>query len=227
MTAGPAVVRGGSEERSEPCGWCGTFGVCACERELLALFKAKDDALNMERKFLKDDELSKEDSSKSTEADSEDSLDSEPSDSDRCGLSLWQGTWNFRRVEGDFEALMVDAGVNWVIRQMAHQSNYGIGLAWQQIQQEGDKLTIIVSNGLMNTTMDLVLNGMEQTTVNEDGTAIRVTPRFENDMLLLDGRSEQTGKPLQSTRRYLCGNEMIIETTTSTGVVMKRCFRRD
>jgi len=232
----------GAERRSEPCGWCGSFeGRCACEKEFLALlYKTKSAAAHQTPKDVDGKEDLPSCCCISTVADSEESLagfsDTEateavmepaPEPEGPVVLPEWQGMWNFRRVEGNFEELMVDAGVSYFIRQMAHKSNYGIGLATQQIEQNGENLTIHVSNGLMTTTMELIVNGVEQRTVSEDGYPIFITAKLEDGVLSLDGRNEKTGKPLQKTRRYMCEDEMIIETTTSTGFVVKRIFRRD
>lgn len=37
---------------------------------------------------------------------------------------VWQ--WRLKRIEGDVDKFMADAGTNWALRKMAKQMNYGI-----------------------------------------------------------------------------------------------------
>jgi hypothetical protein len=130
-------------------------------------------------------------------------------------------------VEGDFEALMADAGVSWTVRKLAKGAGYGAGMVRHDIRLEGDRLAIVFKTrpGKIDE-LAVRLGVADQGTLNEDGTPIRVFPRWEGDALCMSGTQEDTGATMQSTRRYLVGEELVCESMTSTGLVVKRFFTR-
>lgn len=137
------------------------------------------------------------------------------------------GNWLLSRVEGDFEALMADAGVSWALRKLAKSMNYGAGLVSQTVEQEGSSLVITFNNGPGQPTNVMRLNvgsGL-QIANNEDGSCITVDPRWEDQCLYMSGKSAG-GTDMQPTKRYLSGQEMVCESTTSTGIVVRRFFSR-
>jgi len=136
------------------------------------------------------------------------------------------GTWVLDRVEGDFEALMADAGVPWAIRKLAKGAGYGAGMVRHVIRHEGDWLDVIFNVRPGKTEHMRVKMGLEeQSTANEDGTPIVVHPRWEGDALVVTGKG-QDGSPMQATRRYMADQELVCESQTSTGVAVKRFFTR-
>lgn len=154
------------------------------------------------------------------------SLTSSLSDEKHLQAPVFLGKWKFSKFEGNFEAMMIDAGVSWTTRKMAKSANYGIGLATHDIQQRGNELSINVHNGLLGTTMKLTVNGREQESIHEDGTRVLITPSWEGQMLRVEGKTKQGHRKIQSTKRYLSGEQMVIETTTSSGEVVLRYFSR-
>jgi hypothetical protein len=159
---------------------------------------------------------------------SEDSVASySNSDENYVQAQDFSGKWKFSKFEGNFEAMMTDAGVSWAMRKMAKSGNYGIGLATQDIRQIGNELSIKVHNGpLGGTTMKLEVDGGEQESVGEDGACILVKPSWDGRFLRVEGKTKQGGRQIQLTRRYMCGEQMVIETTTSRGEVILRYFSR-
>lgn len=138
----------------------------------------------------------------------------------------FSGKWKFSKIEGNFEALMIDAGVSWATRKMAKSANYGIGLATHAIEQNGSDLTINVHNGFLGTTMRLKVDGKEQECIGEDGAHVLAVPSWEGRALRLQGKTKQGHKNIQLTRRYLSGDKMVVETTTSKGEKVLRFFSR-
>lgn len=137
------------------------------------------------------------------------------------------GQWVLSRVEGDFEALMIDAGVSWAVRKMAKSMNYGAGLVTHNIEQDGNSLVIEVNNGpgQATSTMRLAVGGGCQSTDNEDGAPIVVDPRWEGRCLLIVGRAAD-GSAVRPLKRFVSGEEMVCESTTSSGDVVRRYFAR-
>jgi hypothetical protein len=157
---------------------------------------------------------------------SENSLTSCDSYEKRSEFPDLSGKWKFSKIEGKFEAMMIDAGVSWATRKMAKSANYGIGLGTQAIEQNGNDLTINVHNGFLGTTMRLNVDGKEQECIGEDGARVLVVPSWERRTLRVEGKTKQGNRKIQLTRRYLCGDQMVIETTTSKGEKVLRYFSR-
>lgn len=137
------------------------------------------------------------------------------------------GQWVLSRVEGDFEALMIDAGVSWALRKMAKSMNYGAGLVTHSIEQEGNSLVIECNNGpgQATGTMRLAVGGGSQSTANEDGAPIVVEPRWDGRCLVVAGRAAD-GSALRPLKRFVSGQEMVCESATSSGDVARRYFAR-
>jgi len=137
------------------------------------------------------------------------------------------GRWVLSRVEGDFEALMIDVGVSWAMRKMAKSMNYGAGLVTHSIEQEGNSLVIEFKNGPGQATsaMRLAVGGGNQSTANEDGAPIVVEPRWEGRCLVVAGLAAD-GSAVRPSKRFVTGQEMVCESTTSSGDVVRRYFAR-
>jgi len=139
----------------------------------------------------------------------------------------FNGSWRLIGVEGDFEEVMADAGVSWVVRKMARAAAYGAGILRQIITQDQDHITIEHCGAPMSGLTDFRIGGGEQKTFREDGKVIIANPTWYGKVLHVEGILED-GTPMQALRRYLnCESEMVIEVTTSTGWVVKRLFKKE
>jgi len=137
------------------------------------------------------------------------------------------GSWVLKTVEGDFEALMLDAGVSWAVRKLAQGAGYGAGIVRHEIRQDGGQLEILFKTLPGKTDrMAVRIDGCAQSTTNEDSAPVEVRPRWEGLALCMSG-SQPDGTPMQPTKRYLAGQELVCECSTSNGVVAaKRIFTR-
>jgi hypothetical protein len=139
------------------------------------------------------------------------------------------GTWNLERIEGDFDQILVDAGVSWMMRMTAKASNYGAGLISQKIVQDSDGNFFVEyrAPGFKNPTAEFSTT-KDSKTQNEDGAAVIMKARWEASRLWVEGK-DASSKPLQKTCRYLQsdGTEMVQEMYTSTGVCAKRIFKKE
>lgn len=135
----------------------------------------------------------------------------------------FSGTWTLRRVEGDFEALMADAGVSWVLRKAARAANYGVGMVRHRISQAGDHISVQISQGGSSHTMDFVVGAGEQETAGEDGSNAVVVPSWDGQSLRVSARNPKKSSG-QVTTRYFEDSLLVLETTTSTGISVKRYF---
>jgi len=221
-----AKVAARGKQALAPCGWCGSLDGCAC---LEALFPGYSGA--------RDHQVSSA-SSESTDVPEDTSQLGSPDDvslagdvgsssSSSAAPADFSGSWVLNRVEGDFEALMADAGVSWAIRKMAKSMNYGAGLVTQTVEQDGNSLAITFQNGpgQAPSVMRLVVGGGVQTTSNEDGSDVTLQPRWEDHSLCLTGKTA-SGSNLQPARRFLSGEEMVIESRTSQGLAVRRYFAK-
>lgn len=208
-----------------PCEWCGGYGACGCEEALIERLTAYNKEVEDDGKSTGGPRLSgKEIAIPSCSRDDPAAIAFEATEKPD-----FTGKWSFTRTDATkeaWEALMVDAGVAWTTRKMAHGANYGIGLATHDIEQNGDKLIIKVSNGFTTTTVDIVVDGSEQETWAEDGNKIFMTPTWEGGVLKTVGRVKSSGKAIQPGIRYLNGKEMVITATASTGEKVSRFFEK-
>eukprot|EP00929_Paragymnodinium_shiwhaense_P101505 TRINITY_DN6464_c0_g1_i1.p1 TRINITY_DN6464_c0_g1~~TRINITY_DN6464_c0_g1_i1.p1 ORF type:complete len:329 (-),score=75.06 TRINITY_DN6464_c0_g1_i1:567-1445(-) len=135
------------------------------------------------------------------------------------------GDWVLDRTEGPMEDLMADAGVSWAVRRMARGANFGVGIVGQKIVQKGDAISIEFKTFQTCRTAFRAGAG-EYDAVGEDGLPIVVNGRWEGSSLLVEGVFKDGGAPLQKSRRYLEGDEMVHEAFALAGFSAKRIFRR-
>jgi len=214
-----------------PCDWCGSCHTCECRNFLEAMF---EDAQPRDVKGV----LTKDTASDipSTAATSEASEISETSScggvedldpgSDIASPPDFSGRWTLKGIEGDFEELMLDAGVGWAMRKVARGANYGIGMVEQIIEHNADGLSIESKQGPGSTRyINFNIDVGEQRTIGENGASIVVTPRWEGQTLVVEGHFA-SGARIQKMKRYFDGPEMVIESITSQGLVAKRFFSK-
>mmetsp|Transcript_10419 Transcript_10419/g.25134 ORF Transcript_10419/g.25134 Transcript_10419/m.25134 type:complete len:215 (+) Transcript_10419:62-706(+) len=136
------------------------------------------------------------------------------------------GSWVLEKVEGDFDALLKEQGQGYMMRRMAKSMGYGVGKVHQTIEQDGDVLTITITNPKGTTVMKFTVNGEEQDSRDPmEDKPVKILPQWDGDALVLATRNS-AGAALPTTRRFLRDEEMVMELTTPNGVSAKRVFAR-
>eukprot|EP00928_Gymnodinium_smaydae_P048900 TRINITY_DN32763_c0_g1_i1.p1 TRINITY_DN32763_c0_g1~~TRINITY_DN32763_c0_g1_i1.p1 ORF type:complete len:351 (+),score=75.92 TRINITY_DN32763_c0_g1_i1:50-1102(+) len=229
------------------CDWCGSGARCGCEAQLLLWAEAAnpqsespktldgdmDDTASTD---LADESSSRgEDvshgcaSSASSEPDAADAADtaSDPVEGKQPQPSLpdFTGTWVLSHIEGDMEALMLDAGVGWTVRKLARGANYGVGVLAQQIRHHDDDLDVDFRTGIGTYRLVVKIGGGLQDTIYEDGRPVKLLPHWMGSKLVLEGTGKD-GSYLQTRSVYMVEQDMVNETRTSDGLVVKRFFTR-
>jgi hypothetical protein len=153
-------------------------------------------------------------------------LSSKASDVSESAGPILTGSWCLSRFEGDMDAIMLDAGYGWTTRKMAKGANYGVGLTSFVVQQDGDRVVIRFSTGLSSHTSELQVGAGEQETVHEDGTPVIAVPRWEGPALIVESRRKDNSAAMQPAKRYLQGEELVVESVSSKGDIVKRFFER-
>jgi len=136
----------------------------------------------------------------------------------------FNGSWRCTRVSGDMEAFLRDMGLSDQLRAAASAANYGTGVQVQNITQVGDAFE--VENILRApVTMLFRVGEGEQQTVDQVGKPIIVDPRWDGTSLFVTSRKE-SGEPIADSKRYLVGDNMVIQFTSPQGTVVERIFTR-
>mmetsp|Transcript_69684 Transcript_69684/g.219967 ORF Transcript_69684/g.219967 Transcript_69684/m.219967 type:complete len:147 (-) Transcript_69684:142-582(-) len=139
----------------------------------------------------------------------------------------FSGKWTVVRIEGDMDAFLKESGVSWMVRKMASGMGYGVGKQKQDIAHSGDQLEIVNESPMGKVTITMVINGQEQTAVTPDNEKVLATPCWEPDgaTLRVESRKPNGGAvPLQ--RRFMRGDEMVMELTSPKGTAVSRIFSR-
>jgi len=137
----------------------------------------------------------------------------------------FSGRWLLDRIDGDCEALLVDAGTSWPLRKLAKSMKYGVGKAVQDVQQDGDSFVVVSETGVKTTTMRFSAGAGDQEIMGPDGTPAVARTHWERDVLHMSFR-KPNGAKLPSVSRRIVGSEMVMEATTSKGDVVRRYFIR-
>lgn len=142
-----------------------------------------------------------------------------------AGVAAFSGKWTLERIDGDFEALLIDAGASWPLRRLAQSMNYGIGKATQDIQQDGDSFVILNEAGPKVTTMKFMVGAGEQQVTGQDGTPAIATPLWDGCVLQMTLKRFD-GTKLPSVSRRLVGGQLVLESVSSKGETVRRYFNR-
>eukprot|EP00434_Breviolum_minutum_P045043 symbB.v1.2.040304.t1/scaffold7134.1/size13104/1 len=110
-------------------------------------------------------------------------------------------------------------------RTMASAMNYGVGVMTQIIDHHGNALKVTLISPKGTSTSTILINGEEQESVDPmDGRAVKVVPTWRGKELEVKTRWASTLKELPINRRFFKDSQMIIESTTASGLVVKRIF---
>jgi hypothetical protein len=176
------------------------------------------------RILMEDDGLSDSSSDASSDSDSSD----DEAVYDAIGNALL-GCWTLDHCSENMADILVDAGVDWITQRTAKSFSYGAGLVSHDLQQSGKRLTILMKGGLKTLKMNIDMSKSEPSeTQAEDGNDVLVTGKWDGKSLTIAGTVKKTGKPLQVSRYYVDGSDLIQEITpvSSQYQPAKRVFRR-
>jgi len=138
----------------------------------------------------------------------------------------FSGRWVLSSIEGDFDAFLADIGTKWMLRKMARSVGYGVGRSVQDISLDGDEFIVVSEGGPTITKLVLHIGGGEEQSIGLDGDPIMVCARWEGQALCMESK-RMDGSRLPPTRRYLDGEEMVVENSTSSGLMVRRLFTKE
>lgn len=136
------------------------------------------------------------------------------------------GRWLLAHNQGDVDALLKEIGLPWVARKAASTMKYGVGQVKSSILQSQDEITIETVTPMKTFSKTMVVDGVERD-MTEDGKSLKTASRWEHDVLVTESRLVKPAKTLPTARRYLDGEEMIVESQCGDGQVVKQVFVRD
>jgi hypothetical protein len=120
---------------------------------------------------------------------------------------------------------MADAGVSWMLRKAARAANYGVGLVKHRISQVDDRINVQISQGGSTHTMHLLVGAGEQKTAGEDGSTVLAKSSWHGQSLRVAARNPNAESG-QVTIRYFEDSLLVLQSTTSTGISVKRYFSK-
>lgn len=145
-----------------------------------------------------------------------------------AGLPDFSGEWVCWACDGDVDAYLAEMGAGLLARLGARIRRYDVGNLVRVFKQRGNDLDIDV-RGRRKFTQILTVGGGQQVCEEEDG-AVLVEPVWERrgkeGYVLCLEICEQDGSKPRTTRQWISGNELTIETTTRTACCVKCHYRR-
>ncbi|CAL1160927.1 unnamed protein product [Cladocopium goreaui] len=140
-------------------------------------------------------------------------------------LPNFSGEWLLVKAEGDWDSFLKEMDVGYMTRTMVQAMGYGVGVMKQIVEHQSNELKVTLISPKGTSTSTIVINGVEQESVDPmDGKMVKVVPCWRGNALEVKSRWADTLKELPVNRRFLKGPQMIIESTTASGLVVKRVF---
>jgi len=139
------------------------------------------------------------------------------------GMSPFDGLWHLHSIEGNVDALMVETGVPWALRALAKSLNYGVNHSEQEVRLHENKVTIVNRAGPRTNRTVLTLGAADEETVGLDGKSCLSKAYWDGSVMVVESKTLD-GKPLPSCRRYLRGENLVVEATTPHGIVVRRHY---
>lgn len=144
-----------------------------------------------------------------------------------------RGTWVMTGIDGDYGLFMADTGESQPSPR--HETNgvdYGMGTRVQEISQDDNYMTIANVTALgphlitSDYPMSFCIGGGPTKTMGLDGARIMVTADMAGDVLVMRCRrkSKHAAGSLQTFRRYLEGNKMVVEVEIGEDKTARRVF---
>jgi hypothetical protein len=149
-------------------------------------------------------------------------LDVEGIVAEAAGRPDFTGSWQCVRVDGDVYGFLQDMGLSPIMCEAARSAHYGAGHQLQIITQEGDHFTVV--DQLKTTvTMKCQVGVGPQASCDLEGKPVTVTPTWDGQTLCVETMTG-SGELFATSRRFLEGDEMLLELTSPAGATMRRIF---
>lgn len=132
------------------------------------------------------------------------------------------GSWQCIRVDGDIYGFLQDMGLSPIMCEAAKKARYGAGHQLQMITQEGDHFSVVDQLKTI-VTMSCRVGFGPQASCDLEGKPVTVTPTWDGQTLCVETMTG-SGEPFATSRRFLEGDEMVLELTSPAGATMRRIF---
>lgn len=138
------------------------------------------------------------------------------------------GSWIVSRIEGDWDAFLVEMNVGFMKRKAIRLIGYGVGKLQEEILQYGDASIVITSRSPMSTVRnELRIDGTQQDAQDPEGAPVEMTVSWEDDKLCSRGCHKNPRTPLPTVYRSISGDVMCTEMQSPAGCSVKRFFSRE
>eukprot|EP00930_Biecheleria_cincta_P010909 TRINITY_DN11329_c0_g3_i1.p1 TRINITY_DN11329_c0_g3~~TRINITY_DN11329_c0_g3_i1.p1 ORF type:complete len:305 (+),score=65.45 TRINITY_DN11329_c0_g3_i1:64-978(+) len=145
-------------------------------------------------------------------------------------LPDFTGVWKMVRTEGDFDGFLKEMGVSWIFRKAAGGLGYGVNATFHSITQSEGRIRVETKNPKGTFLKDFVLDGSEQDDVDPmERQPIKVVPYWKGQVLVMEAwmpKPSNAPQKLPVTRRYMNGEEMVVEQISPKGIAALRFFVR-
>jgi len=135
----------------------------------------------------------------------------------------FEGLWVLRRIEGDVDSFMAEAGAGWAMRQLAKSMNYGVGHTEQEVSVSDNVITIANKVGLKETVACLPLDAREVVGASLDGRQCITCAHWDGQCLRVDTK-KMDGTKTSTSKRYFVGESLVVEASTMTGITVRRLY---
>jgi hypothetical protein len=135
----------------------------------------------------------------------------------------FEGYWILKRVEGDVDSFMAEAGTGWAMRQLAKSMNYGVGHTEQEVSVSDNVITIANKVGLKETVACLPLDAQEVVGFGLDGRQCITCAHWDGKSLRVDTK-KMDGTQTSTSKRYFVGDTLVVEASTMTGITVRRLY---
>lgn len=135
----------------------------------------------------------------------------------------FEGLWVLRRIEGDVDSFMAEAGTGWAMRQLAKSMNYGVGHTEQEVSVSDNVITIANKVGLKETVACLPLDAREVVGASLDGRQCITCAHWDGQCLRVDTK-KMDGTKTSTSKRYFVGDSLVVEASTMTGITVRRLY---
>eukprot|EP00405_Crypthecodinium_cohnii_P020761 CAMPEP_0206481042 /NCGR_PEP_ID=MMETSP0324_2-20121206/37851_1 /ASSEMBLY_ACC=CAM_ASM_000836 /TAXON_ID=2866 /ORGANISM="Crypthecodinium cohnii, Strain Seligo" /LENGTH=141 /DNA_ID=CAMNT_0053958339 /DNA_START=96 /DNA_END=521 /DNA_ORIENTATION=- len=141
-------------------------------------------------------------------------------------MTDFTGRWKLVKVEGEADTFLSEMGLGWAMRKMIGAMGYGVGKMIQDIKMSDSEITISIEGVPKTSVQSLKFGESDQETNTPDGGTIFATLQWDGPALVMTAKRTKDGPQLPQQRRYLEGDMMILEGTTSKGP-FKRIFAKE